>query len=117
MKVPNLQFRYNNKLLYFIERNNKRRLYIPASIQKDVFAEVHNQHHHFSFQRTYEAISSTIFVRNLTNTLKRYIEHYPQYHLNQTKRYKPYDNLDLIISEYVPYHTIAIDFIITLPII
>ena len=49
MEVPSLQFRYDNGLLYFIERNGKRRLCISVSVQKDVFAEAHDQYYHFSF--------------------------------------------------------------------
>ena len=55
------------------------------------------------------------FDQNATKRFQTYIEHYPFCQLNQTKRHKPYKELQLIHSSSIPFNTIAIDFVVALP--
>ncbi len=58
-----------------------------------------------------------MLIRNLSRELKRYICHCSACRLNQTPRHKPYGSLQLILTPQEPFHVIAIDFIVALPIL
>ena len=47
--------------------------------------------------------------------LHEFIRHYPHYQINQISRHKPYDSLQPILTPIKPFHTLIIDFILTLP--
>ena len=56
-------------------------------------------------------------MRYLSKHLRAYINHYSKCELNQIKRHKSYDNIILINKPKIPFHIIAINFIMTFPII
>lgn len=112
MEISSLQFRYEEGLLYFKDVNSRLRLCIPILIQKEIFEEAHDSRHHFGFRRTYESIYLTIFVNGLSKVLRKYINHYPQYLTNQTRRHKPYGSLESIGLPFISYHTVIMDFVV-----
>ena len=111
-----LRFKLRDGLIFYTNFNDGReRLCIPNTLKKEVFELAHNRQHHRGFHRTYDRIVSSIFIRHLTSHLRTYIDHYPEYKLNQTKRHKPYDNIIPINKPGISFYTIAIDFIVALP--
>ena len=56
-----------------------------------------------------------MYLRHLAAHLRTYIEHYPTCQLHQTKHHKPYSNMIPIDRPAMPFHTVIMDFIMSLP--
>ena len=112
-----IRFRLKDGLIYYTSKaEGKDRLCIPASMEHEAFRIAHDLSSHSGFHRTYDRLVSSVYIRQLTKRLSAYIEHCPQCQLNQTKRHSPYGSLQPIITSAIPFHTIAIDFILALPV-
>lgn len=115
-KIDGIRFIYENGLIFYLAKDDKKRLCIPRALHGDVFRLAHDENNHAGFHRSYEAIADTLYLKRLSDSLKTYIAHCPECQKNQTKRHKPYGSLRPIISPPLPYHTIAMDFIVELPV-
>ena len=115
VKDNGMKFHYDKGLIYYISLTGNR-LYISKSLHHDIFRMAHDDNSHRGFHRAYEAIVSSMYLRKLTNELRTYTKHCPSCQRNQTQRHKPYGGLHPIRSPPVPYHTIAMDFIVELPV-
>ena len=91
-----------------------RRLCVPESCVS-IFLEVAHSGSHVGLAKSFEIISRQWYIRNLTKHLRDYIRHCPQCQLYQTPRHLPHGSLQPILTPPVPYHTLTIDFILTLP--
>ena len=112
-----LRFRVREGLIYYTNYDDGReRLCIPNALEKEIFELAHDRQHHGGFHRTYERIVGSVYLRHLPKHLRTYIEHCPECELNQTKRHKPYGSLIPIDIPGIPFHTIAMDFIVALPV-
>lgn len=110
------RFRKHDDLIYLTsEHPGKRRLCIPESLEKEVFQLAHDGNFHAGFHTTYARISPSVYIRGLSKHLHIYLKHCPECQLNQTKRHPTYGELNPIATPPIPFHTIAIDFIVALP--
>ena len=110
------RFRKHEDLVYITsEHPGKQRLCIPESLQKEVFQLAHDGNFHSGFHTTYARISPSVYIRGLSKHLQTYLKHCPDCQLNQTKRHPTYGELNPISTPPIPFHTIAIDFIVALP--
>ena len=115
--LKGINFSLNNDLIYYRDVNDDReRLCVPKTLEKAIFQQAHDLHSHLKFQRTYEKIAGTYYMRHLTRRLKRYLLHCPECQLNQTKRHRPYGALQPIESPPRCHHTVVIDFVVELPV-
>ena len=112
-----LRFRKHGDLIYAtnLDHTGKHRLCIPESMQHEVFHLAHDRNFHAGFHTTYARISPSVYIKSLSSRLQSYIKHCPECQLNQTKRHPTYGELNPISTPPVPFHTIAIDFIVALP--
>ena len=88
-----LPYRLINDLLYFNDDEKDLRLYIPSAIEGEVFKLTHNKIGHLGYARTYERLTSNIYMLGLSPKLYKFIRHCPQCQLNQTPRHRPYGSL------------------------
>ena len=107
-------FEIIDDLLHHISPDSKARLVIPRALEGEIFELAHRPHH-AGFYRTYQHIAESLYVRNLSKRLRKFIEHCPLCLLHQTRRHKPYGELQPIGSVSVPFHTITMDFVLALP--
>jgi len=91
------------------------RLCIPKALVGDVLEIVHDNQFHIGFHRMYPRVAEHYFIHKLEKRLRTYVRHCSECQRLQTKRYKPYGSLQPIQSPPIPFHTIAIDFIVGLP--
>ena len=111
-----IRFRNRDGLLYFTSGlAGSERLCIPESMEAEVFHQAHDLTHHGGFMRTYDRPRHSVYVRSMVKRLKAYIAHCPECQVNQTKRHPGYGELTPIVSPAIPFHTIAMDFIVALP--
>ena len=109
------RFRKREGLIYLTGGEGRERLCIPQALQQEVFRMAHDNNFHRGYHRTYDRIAPSIFIRNLSKHLRVYIEHCPSCQLNQTRRHPIYGELHPISAPSIPFHTVAIDFIVALP--
>lgn len=102
-------------MIYYLSNDGGKKLCIPQRLYKAIFNQAHDENNHAGFHRSYEAVSGSLYLRKLSGSLKKYIEHCPLCQRNQTKRHMPYGALRPITSPLVPYYTISMDFIVELP--
>ena len=104
-------------LIYFKDHvDGRERLCIPQALEKDIFNLAHDQQHHGGFDRTFARVRASYYIRHLRPHLREYIDHCPQCGMNQTQRHKPYGELNPTGPVPIPFHTIAADFIMKMPI-
>ena len=114
--LPNIQFFLREDLIFYRDSlDDRERLCIPKSMEQKIFDQAHDKRSHGGFRRTYERIVQNYYMRHLTRRLKRYILHYPECQLNQTKRHAPYGSLRPVLTPPRIFHTITIDFVLALP--
>ena len=105
----------SNFLIYHVDRaTGHRRLCIPPSVVADVL-EIGHGDGHPGFARCYERVSSSWYIRGLSKLLRDYLQYCPQCQVFQTRRHLPYGSMEIIDSPPVPFHTLAMDFILGLP--
>jgi hypothetical protein len=110
--LPN--FTLKNGPIYY-QQDGKDRLYMPQSMEKEVFYNAHDRQAHAGFHRTFKRITETLYFHNLAKRLRRYVRKCPTCLTHQTTRHAPYKQLIPIVPPALPFHTIAIDFIMALP--
>ena len=108
-----IKFRLEDDLLYYIA-DKKRRLCIPSSMDGEIFIIAYNLAGYSGFHKTYNRCMS-LYIRHLSKRLREFINKCPECQLLQIKRYAPYSELNPIVTPSIPFHTIAIDFIVSLP--
>lgn len=102
-------------LMYHIDRvTGHQRLCIPPALVKEILHLAHGNGHP-GFQRCYEIVSTSWYIRGLSNQLREFIRHCPECQVLQTRRHQPYGSLSPIESPPVPFHTLTLDFILALP--
>lgn len=107
-----IDFELHGGLIYHKEN---RRLCIPVTLEQEIFKLAHDQNQHSGATRCFHRIRETIFIPRLSRKLRVYIDHCPQCQLNQTVRHKAYGELMPIVSPAIPFHTVAMDFIMAIP--
>ena len=103
----------SNEIIYHL-KSNARRSCISNSMKHEIFRLAHDENQHFDVHRCYERIASILDVFRLFKKFRKYIKHCFQCQLTQIKRHRFYDELNSIISSSTSFHTIAINFILTL---
>ena len=109
-----IRFRYKDDLLYFTFGLNFERLCISEILEIKIFRQTHDFIHHDDFMRIYDRLRHFIYVRFMIKRLKIYIAHCSNCQINQIKRHFIYDELILIMSSTIFFHTIAMNFIVKL---
>lgn len=102
-------------LLYSVNHNSQKRLVIPKTLEQEVFAMAYDQANHYGLECTFERLNGLIMHRMRRN-LKQYIDACPDCEANQTRRHKPYGDMQPIASPPIPFHTLTMDFVLALPI-
>ena len=110
-------FDIKDDLLYHIDQNSDRksRLMISKALEEEIFELAHRSHH-VEFHRTYQHIAESLYIRKLSIRLRKFIEHCPNCLLYQTRRHQSYEELQFIRTMNVSFHTITMNFVMTLSI-
>ena len=92
-----------------------RRLCIFQQLIADILDTIHDSSNdHSEFAKCYERVFSFYFIRGLSRQLRDYLRHCSKCQIHQTRRHKSYDSLQSILTSSICFHTITIDFILTL---
>lgn len=116
-RLPEIPFVLKNEFIYHVNNEKKLRLYISSNMKQKIFKQVHDLSNHEKYHKCHDKLSHTIFIRYLSKNLRVYIIYCFAYQLNQTKKYKLYGELVFIVISIIFFHTIAMNFVITLSLI
>ena len=108
-----IDFELKDDLLYH-KTDNKLRLCISKVLKKNIFKLTHDDNQHAEITRFYARIVESLYILKLFRKLKAYLTHCSTCQLNQIKRHKLYEKLISIICSTISFHTIAINFILTI---
>ena len=114
---PGIRFKLREGLVYYTSGDGRERLCIPEAMEGEVFRIVHDLANHGGFHRTYDRLSSSVYIRQLVKRLRNYIMHCLECQIFQTVRHSPYRALNPIITPSIPFYTIAMDFVVNLPLV
>ena len=113
-------YRKTNELIFrfddFIIDNHayeSYRLCISYSAIQNILVVAHDNSHS-DFARCYEKITVFYYIRDLFKYFKNFLKHCSKCQTYQTRRHKFYDSLQFIFTSNIFFHTIIIDFILTL---
>ena len=109
-----IDFELNEGLIYYLSEN-KRRLCLPSSVEKNVFHLTHDENMHAGVHRCFNCLTKTFYISRFLKKIRRYIESCRSCQFTQTKRHKPYGELMPIIFSPKIFHTITINFVFVLP--
>ena len=90
-----------------------KRLCISVSMMINIINLIHDKNHS-EFDKIYQQIISSWYVQSLIKHIKFYIKHCSKCNVNQIRRHKSYDNFQSILTFFISFHTIDIDFILAL---
>ncbi len=77
-----LFYRVIDDLLYFNDNERGLRLYIPISIEIEVFKLAYDEIKYLGYIRTYKRFTDSVYIYNITTKLYNFIRFYPNYRLN-----------------------------------
>ena len=87
---------------------------IPQSLHKKVFKMVHDDRNHQGVDACLSQLRGLAMYKG-RQSLRSYISHCPVCLQNNTRRHKPFGCLQPIVPLPVPFHTVTMDFIVSLP--
>ena len=113
----NFWFYCKENLVYYVDDSNERIcLCISKALEKKIFKITYDNNHHAGFSQTYHCITEFLYFWKLLQHLKRYIKHCLMCQLNSTKHHTSYDKLMSILTTSISFHTVMMNFILTLSI-
>lgn len=116
LQPSRILYRKNSKRVIFYDNPElDLRLCIPDSEKQTVLRLAYDDLGHPGYHRFHKRITSSVYLHNLGKEIREYIQFYPDYHRNPTKRHKPDGQMQPIMIAAYPFHAITIDFILTLP--
>lgn len=92
-----------------------RRMCVSKSMIKNFLITIYNDfNNYFEFDRIYKRINVSWYIKNLIKYLKNYIEHCSQCKINRTQQHKLYESLQFILSLFISFYTLIVDFVLIL---
>ena len=104
------------KLIYFDNSENDLCLCISADLIKEVFQLAHDELKHSEYAHMHKWLMQGLYIHNISKQLHKFIWYCPQCQLNQTSQHTLYESMQSILSSPQPFHTITLDFILSLSI-
>ena len=113
--ASDMPFIRKKSLIYYIDQiSSVRRLCVPKDCVKNILNIAH-ENDHSEYVKTHDIIIKSWYIHDLIKLLKKYIQHCSECLICQVKRHKSYESLQFIDSSSLSFHTITIDFVLTLP--
>ncbi len=105
----------NNKdLIYHVNKSiEEKRFCISSECVSNILVIVHDQDHS-EFDVCFEIIIRFWYIKELIKTFRQYIRHCSQCLIIQIKRHRSWKNLQLIYSSSISFHTITMNFVLSL---
>ena len=90
-----------------------RRFCISHPVVSDILRLTHDDEH-ANYVKCFEEMFASYYIRDLSRYLRDYLKHCSKCQMYQIKKHASYDSLQFILISSISFHTIIIDFILTL---
>ena len=104
-------FKLHDELIYYID-DNFDKLCISKFLKKKIFRLTYNSNQYIDVYKNYFKIVDIIYISRFLRKIRVYVKHYFVCQINQTKQHKLYEELISIITLFISFHTIAINFVL-----
>ena len=112
--VAIMSFIKKENLIYYVDQmTDVRRLCISKNCVREILNIAHNNEH-IDYVKIYDIIIRFWYIHELIKILKKYIQHCFECLTCQIKRHKFYEALQFINSSSIFFHTITMNFVLTL---
>ena len=113
--ASDMSFIKEKDLIYYIDQIfGVRRLCISKDCVRDILNIAH-ENEHFEYARTYNIVIKSWYIHDLIKQLRKYIQHCSKCLTCQIKRHKFYESLQSIDTSSISFHTLIMNFVLTLP--
>jgi len=112
--VTRLLYEIRDDLIFYKDLEKEPHLCILKSLYDRMFKIVYDDIDYSEYAQIHERLINLLYFYDLSKNLYEYIQHCLQCQLSQTLHYKSYDVLQSIITSSYSFHTLTIDFILTL---
>lgn len=112
----NLPFTRDSRgLLHLKDVHGKQRLCIPNGVADVFIAEAHDNNHHFGVDKVWHALTDQYVIPHCRRKVQEYIKFCRTCQENRNDNQPTLGSMQPVLSVPIPFHTIAIDFIVKLP--
>lgn len=113
------QYYAEDGLVYFTDWEERSRLCVPKSKQKEIMEEIHESISlaaHQGFAKTYNRIASLYYWPRMSRDIKTFVNTCDICQRMKARRHAPYGYLKSIPIPSQPFETVSMDFIAELPV-
>jgi hypothetical protein len=101
--------------LLYLRKDDGLRACVPDSLHREVLEIAHDKQGHPGIERTYATLHQHLYIRQMSNVVRKYIAACPECLRKKTLRHAPYGSLQPIEPPVKPFEVITIDFVVKLP--
>ncbi len=112
--ITRLSYEIRDDLIFYKDLEKEPCLCISKSLYDKMFKIAHDDIDHSGYAWIHKRLINLLYFYDLSKNLHEYIQHCSQCQLSQMLHHKPYDVLQSIITSPCPFHTLTINFILTL---
>jgi hypothetical protein len=105
----------SRRYILYLKEGDKLRLCIPRSMTAMFLQMAHDRHNHGGFERTYQRLRQTYFMKGASGLIRDYIAHCPSCLINKPTNYTPSGKLTPITAPQSPWELVTMDFVVKLP--
>jgi hypothetical protein len=105
----------SRRYLLYLKENDKLRLCIPRSLYAPFLEMAHDRHNHAGFDRAYQKIRHSYFIKGSSAIIRDYIRHCPSCLINKPNNYTSSGRLISISAPSSPWELVTMDFVVMLP--
>jgi hypothetical protein len=103
------------RYLLYLKDGDRLRLCIPRSLYAPFLEMAHDRHNHAGFDRAYQRLRHSYFMKGSAGVIRDYIRHCPSCLLNKPNNYTPSGKLIPIAAPSAPWELVTMDFVVKLP--
>jgi hypothetical protein len=105
----------SRRYLLYLKEGDKLRLCIPRTLFAPFLEMAHDRHNHAGFERTYQRLRHSYFMKGSSSIIRDYIQHCPSCLINKPNNYTPSGKLMPITAPSAPWELVTMDFVVKLP--
>jgi hypothetical protein len=103
------------RYLLYLKDGDKLRLCVPRTLFAPFLEMAHDKHNHAGFDRAYQRLRQSYFIKGASSVIRDYIRHCPSCLINKPSNYTPSGKLIPIAAPSSPWELVTMDFVVKLP--
>jgi hypothetical protein len=104
----------SRRYLLYLKESDRLRLCIPRSMVQPFLQLAHDRNNHAGFERTYQRLRQSYFLKGASGIIRDYIQHCPSCLVNKPINYTPSGRLIPITAPSSPWELVTMDLVVKL---